>query len=46
MIYKSPWVNAACFLLICGAVLVAPLYVAWIIGGIIADRAERRRVRA
>jgi hypothetical protein len=44
MIYGSKWVNALAFLAICGAVLLSPVYLAWLAGGMVADRSERRRV--
>jgi hypothetical protein len=43
MIYSSPTVNLAAFTLICLAVLAAPIYAGWALGGWIADRGEKRR---
>lgn len=45
MTYGSWWVNTIAFLAICGAVVLAPVYGAWLVGGMIADRLERRRYR-
>jgi hypothetical protein len=44
MIYGSWWVNTICFLAICGAVVLSPLYGLWVGCGMLADRADRRRV--
>jgi hypothetical protein len=41
MIYSSPTVNLAAFILICLAVLAAPIYAGWVFGGWIADRGEK-----
>jgi hypothetical protein len=47
MIYDSWWVNAVVFLAICAAVILAPVWMPVVliavIGGLIADRLEKRR---
>ena len=43
MTYGSWWVNTVCFLAICAAVVLSPLYLLWLAGGKWADRCERRR---
>lgn len=42
MIYTRP-VNIICALMIGLAVILSPFYLAWICGGMIADRLESRR---
>lgn len=43
MIYGSRWGNAVAFLAISGAIAASPFYALWLVGGVLADRAERRR---
>jgi hypothetical protein len=43
MIYQSRLINLAAFILICLAVLAAPIYAGWVLGGWIADRRDKRR---
>ena len=44
MTYGSWWVNTIRFLAICAAIVLAPFYLLWLAGGMVADRLERRRV--
>lgn len=43
MTYKSIPVNIACAVLIAAAILISPIYGLWLLGGVVADKLERRR---
>jgi len=45
MIYGSWWVNTVCFLAICAAVLLSPVWGIWLCGGMVADNLERRSLK-